>query len=391
MPKHRPIAKKKKSVQPLEPPFTAEIKDLTSDGRGVARHPGGRTFFVPGVWPGEVAQIECVGRQGKVGLGRVTELQRPHAQRRPAPCAYHGQDDASCGGCAWIFMSYQAQCFAKQQRLEKAVAGLGATDVVVEPLLAAPEELGYRNRAQFKTDGRHLGYVARESRTLVDVAHCPVLSDGNGQQLTRLRNQLPNSNWRGKRGSWRTIDIDDQTAEVSIDKRQPFRQGNDRQNAVMRRWLAEVISGWPSTTPVTELFAGSGNLTEVLLQQFDTVTAMESHEGAASVLAGQYGARVNSLCVDLYSPIAVARCLEHINNTQVLVLDPPREGLKLREPFISELPELRQVVYLSCDLATWARDAADFIAAGLALTRITPLDLFPQTPHLEVLSVFSRD
>ena len=48
------------------------------------------------------------------------------------------------------------------------------------------------------------------------------------------------------------------------------------------------------------------------------------------------------------------------------------------------------MVYLSCDLATWARDAADFIAAGLALTRITPLDLFPQTPHLEVLSVFSR-
>ena len=70
-------------------------------------------------------------------------------------------------------MSYQAQCFAKQQRLVKAVAGLGATDVVVEPLLAAPEELGYRNRAQFKTDGRHLGYVARQSSTLVDVAHCP--------------------------------------------------------------------------------------------------------------------------------------------------------------------------------------------------------------------------
>ena len=391
MPKHRPIAKKKKSVPPPEPPFTAEIQDLISDGRGVARHPGGRTFFIPGVWPGEVAQVECVGRQGKVGLGRVTELQRPHPQRRPAPCAYHGQDDASCGGCAWMFMSYQAQCFAKQQRLEKAVAGLGATDVVVEPLLAAPEELGYRNRAQFKTDGRQLGYVARESRTLVDIAHCPVLSEGNGQQLTSLRNQLPNSNWRGKRGSWRTLDIDDQTAEVSIDKRLPFRQGNDRQNAVMRRWLAEVISGWPRATPVTELFAGSGNLSEVLLQQFDTVTAMESHEGAASVLAGQHGAQVNSLCVDLYSPIAVARCLEHINNTQVLVLDPPREGLKLRDPFISGLPELRQVVYLSCDVATWARDAADFIAAGLALTRITPLDLFPQTPHLEVLSVFSGD
>ena len=223
--------------------------------------------------------------------------------------------------------------------------------------------------------------------TLVDVAHCPVLSEGNGQRLTSLRNQLLNSHWRGK-GSWRTIDIDDQTAEVSIDKRSPSGRSTGRMRLCAA--IAEVISGWSSTTPVTELFVGSGNLTEVLLQQFDTVTAMESHEGAASVLAGQYGARVNSLCVDLYSPIAVARCLEHINNTQVLVLDPPREGLKLREPFISELPELRQVVYLSCDLATWARDAADFIAAGLALTRITPLDLFPQTPHLEVLSVFSR-
>lgn len=390
MPKHRRIARKKQAGVAGEPAFQSQIRDLTSDGRGVAPHPDGRTFFVSGVWPGETALIQPVGRQGKVGLGRVVELQQPHLQRRSAPCHHHGPGSSDCGGCPWMFMTYEAQGAAKQQRLDSILIGLTDTATRVDALLFAPEELGYRNRAQFKTDGRLLGYLARGTRKLIDIDRCPVLSDGNAQHLAALRTQLPNPAWHERKEGWQTIDVDDATRHPSVNKRLPFRQGNTHQNGIMRSWLAEVIADYPGDTPVTELFAGSGNLTEVLVEQFNLVKTVESHEGAASLLAARLGDRVQRHDLNLYSPAAVEGWIGQGDRTRLLVIDPPREGLKVRDPLLGAMPDLDSIVYLSCDTATWARDAGDFLSRGFRLARVTPLDLFPQTPHLELLSVFKR-
>ena len=390
MPKHRPIAKKKNSTVGREPSFEGQARDLTSDGRGVVRHPDGRTCFVSGLWPGEVAEIQPVGRQGKVVLGQVVALRKLHAQRRDAPCRHHGQARDQCGGCPWMFMDYEAQCEAKWHRFEKAISGLRDGATQVDSLRSAPEELGYRNRAQFKTDGRQLGYVAGGSRRLIDIEACPILNTVTGRHLDDLRVQLPNKAWQARKGDWHTVDVDDETLLPSIDKRLPFRQGNTQQNGAMRSWLAEVISEMPVDTAVTELFSGSGNLTEVLVQQFTTVRTVESLESAVALSAERLGERVRAHCLNLYSPVAVADWVHEVADTQLLVLDPPREGLKVRDPLLHGLPRLNTIIYLSCDAATWMRDAAAVVARGFRLARITPLDLFPQTPHLEVLSVFTR-
>ena len=73
-----------------------------------------------------------------------------------------------------------------------------------------------------------------------------------------------------------------------------------------------------------------------------------------------------------------------------IVLDPPRDGLKERDAFISVFSKSPWVVYVSCNLATWQRDAHFLREHGLVLTQVEGLDMFPQTPHLEVLSVFER-
>ena len=390
MPRHRRAAKQSNASFKHESAFEGKVRDLTSDGRGVVSHPDGRTFFVPGVWIDEVAEIRVVGRQGKVGLGQVITLTKADLQRREAPCEHHGYSADHCGGCPWMFMPYQVQSAAKLRRLKSTLEDLGDGTAQVDGLLAAPKELGYRNRAQLKTDGSKLGYVAAGTRTLVDVTACPILSARNGESLASLRQALPNPNWRGRKQDWQTIDLDDNLEEPSLNKRLPFRQGNTQQNAVMREWLAQAIASMPPDAPVLELFAGSGNFTEVLASHFKTVVAVEGDQQALQQLSDVAPERVQAHALNLFSVPAVEAWVNEKQGIRVLVLDPPREGLKVRTPFLKELAELETVIYVACDLATWARDCKDFLAQGFRLAQVTPLDLFPQTPHLEVLSVLTR-
>ena len=159
-------------------PFTAQVRDLCSDGRGVVTAPDGRVTFVAGAWAGEQVRVIVRRQQGRVAEGELLEVLQPHPGRRRPPCPHQGFTAVACGGCPWQFMDYPSQLAAKQQRLERTVAAVvgdpaSAPEVAV---LAAPIEWGYRNRAQFKSDGERLGYVALRSRSLVDVTTCPVLS-----------------------------------------------------------------------------------------------------------------------------------------------------------------------------------------------------------------------
>jgi len=233
MPRHRRAAKKGNVSFKHEAAFEGRVRDLTSDGRGVVSHPDGRTFFVPGLWLDEVAEIRVVGRQGKVGLGQVITLKKADPQRREAPCRHHGYSPNHCGGCPWMFMPYEAQGAAKLRRLQSTLESLGDSSTRLDGLLAAPEELGYRNRAQLKTDGSKLGYVAAGTRTLVDITDCPILTASNGETLTSLRKALPNPTWRARKQEWQTIDLDDTLKGPSLNQRLPFRQGNTQQNVVI--------------------------------------------------------------------------------------------------------------------------------------------------------------
>ncbi|WP_435211402.1 class I SAM-dependent RNA methyltransferase [Luminiphilus sp. nBUS_16] len=390
MPRHRRAAKKSHASFKHEGAFEGRVRDLTSDGRGVVSHPDGRTFFVPGVWLDEVAEIRVVGRHGKVGLGQVITLKKADPQRREAPCRHHGDSSDHCGGCPWMFMPYEAQSAAKVRRLKSTIQGLGDSTTQLDALLVAPDELGYRNRAQLKTDGSKLGYVAAGTRTLIDVTACPILSASNREVLAHLRKALPNPTWRARKQDWQTIDLDDNLEEPSLNKRLPFRQGNTQQNAVMREWLAQTIASISPDAPVLELFAGSGNFTEVLATHFKTVVAVEGDQQALQQLSHVAPDRIQAHALNLFSLPAVEAWISEQEGIRALVLDPPREGLKVRAPFLGALKELETVIYVACDIATWARDCKDFLAKGFRLARVTPLDLFPQTPHLEVLSVLTR-
>lgn len=373
--------------------FTATVRDLGTDGNGIVEHPDGQVFFVAGVWPGETARFAITGFRQRFGFARVLELLETSPARLPPPCPHHGTGSADCGGCPWQFASYRAQLEAKQQRVRQALARLQPA-VEVAPIWGSPDIFGYRNRAQFKTDGRKLGYVAAGSRQLAPIADCPILTPANRATLQALLQSLPNKRFRpGRKQDWTTLDIDEEisAAEVVPNRRRPFRQGNAAQNLRMREWLGARAGQLDPGRTVLELFSGSGNFTEVLVAAgFARILAVEGVEDSVQELAARKLPGVEARRYNLFAEGDCTRLQEQARDASILVLDPPRDGFRLAGLLLTKKHRLRDVFYISCDPATFARDIEIFKSAGFRAVEIQPLDLFPHTPHVELLCWLQR-
>lgn len=373
--------------------FEGEVRDLNSDGQAVVAHPGGRVFFVPGAWRGEAGLFEVTSLKGRMGFAKVVSLSKESLHRRASPCPHHGVTLSSCGGCPWLFVNYAEQLRSKEAQLHRMLQPLNEA-LTLSPIWASPEELGYRNRAQLKTDGKRLGYVAGSTREIVPINDCLVLNTKNRTTLRELNDQLPNSNWKPPRAKqWTTLDLDDEllASQITVNKRRPFRQGNSAQNQRMRGWLSDRINKLSSPDPVIELFAGSGNFTDVLVEAgCKRVCAVDSFRPAIETLRQRSLPGVTAVCSDLGRNGSATELEAHLADAKLLVLDPPREGLKNLGEYLAIAKTLTTIIYISCDVATLKRDLEQALTHGFKLQELQPLDLFPQTPHVEVMTLLTR-
>jgi len=369
--------------------FELVIRDLASDGRGVGEAPDGQVVFVSGAWREERVHVRRT-RQGANTSTQLLKVIEACEERIEPVCEYHSKNQ--CGGCPWMFVSYEAQLSAKEERLKASIESLisAHVDLVVHP---SPRQLAYRNRAQLKTNGKVMGYLGASSHEIVDVSSCPILTEKNQAQLRQMRDSLPNNAWRPKsRQKWVTLDIDDQRTEPLINKRQPFRQANDDQNVSLSHWLRRMLRLPAPSDGLVELFCGSGNLTSVLSECYpnNQITAVEGDELALEQLMRLRLPNVTPHQSNLFSAADIQALIAELPGSNGIVLDPPRDGLKEREALAPLFSKSPWVVYISCNLATWHRDARFLGGLGLTLKQVEGLDMFPQTPHLEVLSVFER-
>ena len=308
---------------------------MASDGRAVVTHPTGKTFFVDGAWIEEEGIFEITGSKGRVGFAKIHQLSKKSRHRIPSPCPYHGTKPNQCGGCPWITLDYSQQLAVKQKRVERQFLKLNHAfnqSKKANTIWASPNTLSYRNRAQLKTDGKKLGFVSGKTNSIIDIEQCHVLTERNNLLIRQLREQLPNRDWQPHRKSiWTTIDIDDQlnANNISVNKRLAFRQANDRQNEKMRAWLKRHLMTLNLDSSVLELFCGSGNFTEVISSVgFKEIVATEGSEEAIQSLRNKQLANVNAKVINLYQETAIKTLIKHCKNSSILILDPPREGIK---------------------------------------------------------------
>jgi 23S rRNA (uracil1939-C5)-methyltransferase len=407
---------------------TITIEALARSGEGLARV-GGRTVLVPGTLPGERVRVRLPVASGTAALLAV-ESASP--LRRVPPCAIVEQ----CGGCTWQHVPAELQRESRLEHLRRALPP-HARGMAVE-CVPAPEAYGYRTRARLAWSTRRgrieLGFRARASHEVVDVARCVVLAPALEAALGPLREALASLGPRGEVGialgdgarpvaNLRPEAMPDaagyavpealvargfvgaalwppgaSAATVAGDPRPVVRGGDGRPlwlapegfaqaNEALNANLAARVAAdaRPAGAVVLELYAGAGNFTVLLAREAKRVVAVEADRPASTALAANLAARgLENVTVVTEDAARVAA----ERRADVVVLDPPRTGARETCEALARRPPAR-LVYVSCDPPTLGRDLAT-LDPSMELVSLAAFEMFPQTPHLEVVAALRR-
>lgn len=375
--------------------FEASVTHISNQGFGVVKGPDHATYFVRHTWRGDRGLFQTTDESdGAYRFAELLALKEASAERQTPPCAHLGTGADECQGCPWMMVNYPAQLAEKQHRVAYALERVGLRAQAIAPIWPSPREYQYRRRAQFKTDGQTLGYAGRQGLSIAPISHCPVLSPQLALQLEELRAQLPRVDWQpGKNHIWNYIDLDEDCVSnnVTLNRRRPFQQANADQNEAMQQWLRVHLQRHERTEAVLELFCGSGNFTAVACESgFSHITALEVGADAVTLLQQKNWPGVNAQRMDLYAPQAVRTVAALGPETRILIVNPPRDGIKHHWRLAALLPRLRTIYMISCDASSFAGDARRLVQQGFRLREVQPLDQMPHTAHLEILACFER-
>lgn len=408
--------------------ISLELTGIAHGGSAIGRHEG-RAIFVPYGIPGEQVRVRIIQDKGRFAIAEIVEVLTPSPDRIEAPCPYFGKD--RCGGCQFQFIDYARQLTLKQQVVRDQLARLGGLpDVVVHPTLPSPAPYAYRSHATFHIapDGK-LGFIKTDHRTVLPVDDClllsPALHDAFAAAHTkrftpgaRIRFQSGNE---GQPIHFAMGDVTDDVAETLPDKPSQRTSHKDRHsnaapstsegevyykikdrtfrvsagsffqvNLAQAEKLVDLVMdrlNLQGDEHILDLYSGVGLFTAFLAKQAAHVSGIELFAPAvedASVNLSEYEN------IDLYVGKIESILTRLTNHYHAAVVDPPRSGMDAPalEALISLQPH--QIVYVSCDPATLARDAKRLTTAGYTLGNVQPVDMFPQTYHIECVAHFMR-
>jgi tRNA/tmRNA/rRNA uracil-C5-methylase (TrmA/RlmC/RlmD family) len=363
--------------------LTLDIEDVAFGGQGVGRADD-FVVFVPFVAVGESVKVEITEVKKRYARSRLLEVLKASPQRRPPECRYFGE----CGGCQYQHLDYPAQLALKEKQVRDLFQRVGNMDPSrVGAIVGCSQPYGYRNRIMVRTQWdkvRHrlnLGYLRAANRLVIDVEECPIAEPALNQQLQNLRANPP-----PKGGFKVVLRIPPEDWEVPPDS---FFQNNffllpELVNTVR---AALLNSG---SKHLIDVYCGVGFFALELADMMQSFAGIELDRLAIAAAKRNMArrSRTNGEFIagtaESTLPQLLSRCPPE---ETTVVLDPPRKGCQ--PLLLAALRELRpaQIVYVSCDPATMARDLNVLRQGGVFnVTQIVPLDMFPQTAHVECVA-----
>ncbi len=399
---------------------------MAHGGSALGRH-GGRVIFVPYAIPGERVRVAVTEEHTRWAQARLVEVLDPSPQRVEPPCPYFGQ--GQCGGCQFQHMAYETQAELKREVVVDQLGRVGGLhDVEVQDIIGAAEPWSYRNHVQFHlTPEGDLGFLRADSHDVIAVKEClisdPLLDDlwaaldMKWPQLYRL--SLRCGSATGDLLAVFELDhYEDFDIEVDFPVSCVLLLADGEAVVLMGDpFLVEHVAGRDYRVSAGSFFQVNTAGAEALLAVAGDYLAPDGDETLLDLycgvglfglaFAGQVG-RVVGVEAD---PSAAAdfrhnaRGLEGVElvegpveailprvegPVELVLLDPPRSGAGAK--VVGEIARLapQRVVYVSCDPATLARDARRLVDAGYHLREVQPVDMFPQTYHIESVAVFER-
>jgi 23S rRNA (uracil1939-C5)-methyltransferase len=429
--------------------LTLDVESLAYGGKGVARR-NGYVVFVAGALPGDRVTAEVTRAKRGYAEASAREIVRESPDRVPPRCDHGGEP---CPGAPWQGLAYEEQLRHKQSQVEDALVRLGDLDgFELEPIEPAVEQWRYRNKLEYSFGERDgelvLGFHARGRWDLiVDADDCQLASGRNNARRNELRDWaralgLSAYDRRERRGVLRNLVIREGrrtgqlqsrlvTSEAEIPRppvdlhtivegtgdgtdgptgalgaeyleeelcglrfrisHRAFFQTNTEM-AERLYGIAARMAGLTGSERVFDLFCGIGTLGLTLAPRASEVWGIEIVEDA--IADAEQNARLNGIenvrfrAGDVRKEIRPLR--DEAGQPDLVVVDPPRAGLSKKVVRRLIECEAQRIVYVSCNPTTLAPNAAQLGEAGYRLRRVRPVDMFPQTPHIECVALLER-
>lgn len=411
--------------------ITLEKLTYGGDAMGRLQDPtgaGGRAVFVPFGLPGETVRIKLTHEKQNFARGEILEILKPSPDRITPKCKHFTQ----CGGCHYQNLSYEKQLLAKADILRDQLQRIGKIEnPPVQPTVASPEQWNYRNHVQFHlTDDGKVGFINASSNAILAIEECHLPE----ASINTIRNDLQfESRMNLERVSLRSGADDDlmlilesetvETPELEIEadisvvhmyeEHPVVIAGSDSLTIQVlgKDFHVSAPSFFQVNTPMAEkivqhlqfqlpnpdpqftlidLYCGVGLFSKFFADKYAKVIGIEESPSACEDFAINLDEFDN---VELYEgaaeeilPALTPQLMQPIH----MIVDPPRAGIDKHalDAILQITPQV--IAYVSCDPSTLARDAARLIKGGYTLQHVTPFDLFPQTYHIESISIFTR-
>jgi tRNA/tmRNA/rRNA uracil-C5-methylase (TrmA/RlmC/RlmD family) len=363
------------------------IDDIAFGGEGVGRAQtleGDLVVFVPFVLVGETVEAEITEVKKNFARAKLLRVEKTSPERVDAPCVYFGK----CGGCQYQHIAYAEQLRIKQKQIADLFERVGKIRrEVVAPVIGCSSPYGYRNRIMVRSQWNkpeqklNIGFVRWDCGLVEDVEKCLISEPAINEQLQQVRAHPP-----PKGGIKVVLRVQPEDWELPPDS---FFQNNffllpalvDTARHFLRAGGARHL---------VDLYCGVGFFGIELADSVETFTgveydrraiqAAERNASSRKITNGRFiSAKVEDVLPDLPGKISA-------QETAVLI-DPPRKGCG--PGILKLLREMRprQVIYVSCHPATMARDLNILCAEGVfELSHVQPLDMFPQTQHVECVA-----
>ncbi len=406
--------------------FELEPLEMVHGGQTLARH-AGRAIFIPYSIPGERITARIVDDRGRYAFAECIDVLAPSPHRVTPRCPHFGP--GRCGGCHFQHIAYAAQPAYKRDVVIDQLKRIGGfADPVVHPTIASPDAWNYRAHATFHVDGAgRLCFVGTDGETLVPIDECHIirpelldlldeLSLDDIPELDRVRVQVGSD---GRRMVVLSTN-DDQAPELEVNIPVSINfllSDNEPVNLVGASHTVYTVRGrrfrvtaggfFQVNVPqaetlvdyvlrkldlrgdeaVLDLYAGVGLFTAFLAEQAALVTSIESYPPAVTDADENVSDLDN---VDLIEGSVEDVLPELAERYDAIVLDPPRGGVEAHALDVIDTLGARRIVYVSCEPSTLARDAKRLAAKGWQLVDTQPVDMFPQTYHIECVAFFTR-
>jgi tRNA/tmRNA/rRNA uracil-C5-methylase (TrmA/RlmC/RlmD family) len=360
-----------------------QISDIAFGGEGVARIED-FVVFVPFVLVGEEIQAEITEVKKSFARARLLQVIRRSPERVEAPCRYFG----ACGGCQYQHIAYEVQLRIKHKQICDLFERIGKVSrEVVAPVAPCPQPYGYRNRVMIRSQWNkpeqklNIGFIRWDCGLVEDIEECKIAEPVISEQIRNVRAHPP-----PKGGIKIVLRIPPDNWEVPPDS---FFQNN----FFLLPKMVDTIRGFVQGSGVkhlVDLYCGVGFFGIELADFVESFVGVEyDHQAIKSArrnlaLRDKSNGEFISAKVEEVLPQLLRKFLPE---TTAVLLDPPRKGCQREILDLLRAERPAQVIYVSCHPATMARDLNVLCADGVFnLVQVAPLDMFPQTQHVECLA-----